>query len=196
MKKDNIFNMLVTTGRTLVKENGQEFLTARKLSDASKASVGTIYNLFGNMDNFIIVQNMLTLDEVITGFARVSRDADPYKNLNRYLDSFTNYVLNNQNLWFLLYNFHLKNDKKKLPSDYTKKIVQVINILDFEFATMFNGLNVKERKLSIQVLGLTLFALSSFLTTNTLEGFALINKRTLNKLLFNTYLAGIKSLKG
>ena len=40
MIKDNIRKILIKTGRRLVKEKGAEYLTARKLSDASGYSVG------------------------------------------------------------------------------------------------------------------------------------------------------------
>ena len=59
MDKDNIQENLVNKGRELISRNGAEGLTARKLSDASGYSVGTIYNQFGNMDNFILIQNYL-----------------------------------------------------------------------------------------------------------------------------------------
>ena len=52
MSKDKIQENLVNKGRELIRTKGAEFLTARKLSDASGYSVGTIYNQFGNMDNF------------------------------------------------------------------------------------------------------------------------------------------------
>ena len=62
--KDNIRQKLIEAGRMLVKEKGVDFLTARKLSEASECSIGTIYNQFGNMDEFIAEQNCLTLKEL------------------------------------------------------------------------------------------------------------------------------------
>ena len=52
--KDNIRKVLIKTGRRLVKEKGAGSLTARKLSDASGYSIGTIYNQYGTMDGFIM----------------------------------------------------------------------------------------------------------------------------------------------
>ena len=57
-KKDNIRAALLAKGRELVSEKGPEFLTARKLSEASGYSVGTIYNQFAGMDDFICAQNI------------------------------------------------------------------------------------------------------------------------------------------
>ena len=54
MTKDNIREYLIAKGRGLVTAQGAAFLTARKLAEASGCSVGTIYNQFANMDNFIM----------------------------------------------------------------------------------------------------------------------------------------------
>ena len=59
--KDNIRRILISKGRLLVKEKGADYLTARKLAEASAYSVGTIYNQFGTMDNFVLEQNKQTL---------------------------------------------------------------------------------------------------------------------------------------
>ena len=63
MTKDNIREYLIAKGRGLVTAQGAAFLTARKLAEASGCSVGTIYNQFANMDNFIMAENLQTLDE-------------------------------------------------------------------------------------------------------------------------------------
>ena len=55
MEKDNIQNLLIETGRKIIREKGTEALTVRKLSEASGCSVGAIYNQFTNMDNFIVI---------------------------------------------------------------------------------------------------------------------------------------------
>ena len=55
MQKNNnkaeVRKLLLETGRKLVADWGAEFLTARKLSEASGCSVGTIYNQFGKYYN-------------------------------------------------------------------------------------------------------------------------------------------------
>ena len=54
--KDNVRRLLLDTGRRLVTEKGAEYLTARKLSEASGCSIGTIYNQFAKMDDFIVTK--------------------------------------------------------------------------------------------------------------------------------------------
>lgn len=195
MSKDKIQENLVNKGRELIRKKGAEFLTARKLSDASGYSVGTIYNQFGNMDNFILIQNYLTLDQLYTALIKLQTSGTPYQRLNLYVKEFIRFVIENKNLWFLVHNFHLLNNKRHFSKIYLKRVVQITKLIEREFKNMFPEIEFPELTLSIQVLWLSLFAISSFLTTDALDSFSKINKHTICELFLNTYLAGIKVLE-
>ena len=47
----------------------------------------------------------------------------------------------------------------------------------------------------MQVVWLSLFSVSSFLTTRVLDNMGGVSKKTICKLLLNTYLAGLTALK-
>lgn len=194
-EKDNIHRVLITKGRELVKLKGADFLTARKLSEATGYSVGTIYNQFGNMDKYILKQNMQTLDELYAMLNKILPDTNPYKNLNRYVDAFVAFVLNNPNLWFLLFNFHIHADYESFPQEYLRKLLKITNLWRREFNAVFEKLSAAEKKVSLQVLWLSIFSLSSFLTLNGLDKMSKLNKKNVCKLLLNTYLAGLTVLK-
>lgn len=195
MSKDKIQENLVNKGRELIRKKGAEFLTARKLSDASGYSVGTIYNQFGNMDNFILIQNYLTLEQLYTALIKLQTSGTPYQRLNLYVKEFIRFVIENKNLWFLVHNFHLLNNKRHFSKIYLKRVVQITKLIEREFKNMFPEIEFPELTLSIQVLWLSLFAISSFLTTDALDSFSKINKHTICELFLNTYLAGIKVLE-
>lgn len=192
--KDNIRKVLIKTGRRLVKEKGASFLTARKLSDASGYSIGTIYNQYGTMDGFIMEQNKITMDELLQYMRNIFIESDPYLMLNRYLDTFVSFVMANKNLWFLLYNFHLNAIYKKLPKDYLRKLIAVTSLWQPFFNEVYPNLLPKERRLALNVLWVALFSVSSFLTTEALDNFSKVNRKNLCKLLLNTYLAGLTVL--
>ncbi len=195
MSKDNIQSNLVNKGRELIKEKGSNFLTARKLSEASGYSVGTIYNQFGNMDNFIVIQNYLTLEELYYRLSALQSSGTSYQRLNLYVKEFINFVIENKNLWFLVHNFHLLNNNRHFSRIYLKRVIQITKLVEDAFKNLFPNIEVPERMLSIQILWLSLFSLSSFLTTDILDSFNKINKQTLCELLLNTYLAGMKVLE-
>ena len=192
--KDKIHETLIIKGRDLVRRKGAEFLTARKLSEATGYSVGTIYNQFANMDKFIMEQNMLTLDELYLVLKKLLPDTNAYKNLNRYIDAFVAFVLSQPNLWFLLYNFHICSKYENFPPIYLRKLLRLTNLWRKEFNAVFAELSPAERKDSLQVLWLSMFSLSSFLTLNGLDKMSKVNKKNICKLLLNTYLAGLSVL--
>lgn len=194
--KSEIYINLVTKGRELVVEKGIDHLTARKLSEASGYSVGTIYNQFLNMDNFIIVQNMLTLDKVYDYLVKVHKTDNAYENINNYLSGFIEYVNDNSNLWSLLYEFHLKKHEDKLPEEYMRRIVKVMKLMFSDFSKINLKIKQSERKVLKRVLWLALFSLSPFLTNNLFENFNDVRRETACQLLLNTYLVGMSSLNG
>lgn len=193
--KDNIRNILIAKGRELVARKGAAYLTARKLSENTGYSVGTIYNQFGCMDNYILEQNMLTLGELSAALGKILPEANPYKNLNRYVDAFVSFVLNKPNIWFLLFDFHIRSDCERFPREYLRKLLNITNLWRKEFNVVFEKLNAAEKKISLQVLWLSMFSLSSFLTLNGLDKMSKLNKKNVCKLLLNTYLAGLTALK-
>lgn len=191
--RENIRPSLLKTGRMLVEEKGPEALTARKLSEASGYSVGTIYNQFANMDRFAEALNLETLEDLYGRMKRIRPEKNAYKNLNSWLDCFVSFVLENVNRWFLLYNFHLRT--AMLSSEYKEMIIKISRLWEPSFNAVYAWLNPRKRRLARQVLWLSLFALSSFLATNTIDNLRMVNKKSVCKLLMNTYLAGVAVLK-
>lgn len=192
-KKENIRELLLQTAQSLVEEKGADYLTARKLSEASGCSVGTIYNQFSSMDELFSALNIATLADLQTAMKMVAVSRNAYKNLNAWLDSFVSFVLANPNRWFLLYNYHLRSGH--LSAKYRQQIICVTKLWQKSFDAVYAHLNIRKRRLARQVLWLSLFALSSFLTTNVIDHLSMVNKKNLCKLLLNTYLAGLAVLK-
>ena len=195
MEKDNIQNLLLETGRKIVQEKGTEALTVRKLSEASGCSVGAIYNQFSNMDNFVVIQNYMTLDALAGCFEKVQKTGDAFADMNAFLHEFINFVIENKNLWFMLHSFHLRNNNRTFSYFYLRKVVKITGLINKLLMQLVPNMERPERILSSQILWLTLFALSSFLTKDILDSFTKVNKETICQLMFNTYVAGLTVLE-
>ena len=194
MEKDNIQNLLLETGRKIVQEKGTEALTVRKLSEASGCSVGAIYNQFSNMDNFVVIQNYMTLDALAGCLEKVQKTGDAFADMNAFLHEFINFVIENKNLWFMLHSFHLRNNNRTFSYFYLRKVVKITGLINKLLMQLVPNMERPERILSSQILWLTLFALSSFLTKDILDSFTKVNKETICQLMFNTYVAGLTVL--
>ena len=194
MEKDNIQNRLIQIGRLIVKEKGAESLTARKLAEASGYSVGAIYNQFSNMDNYVLVQNYITLDELSRKLSVAKKSENPFVDINNFLQIFVSFVLENNNLWYMLYNFHL-NNTRTFSFFYLRKVVSLIRIVNSHIEKIIPAAQAPERLVSSQVLWITLFSLSAFLTNESLEGFSKVNKSSICKILLDTYISGLTVLE-
>ena len=193
--KEQVKSSLLSVGRRLVTEKGADFLTARKLSDASKISIGTIYNLFATMDHFIMAENMQTLDELYQEMTVIIPAENPYLTINRYTDVFSAFVINHPELWQLLFREHLNYRGQKWPLGYLKKMRRIEALFERQIGLMFGKINTAERRLAGQVLEMSLFALSGFVSGYAWDNLRQVNKQNVCKLLLNTYLAGLASLK-
>ena len=192
--KDQVRMSLLKIGRKLVLEKGPEFLTARKLSEASSTSIGTIYNSFASMEKFIQFENMQTLDELYAQMNTIIAEKNPFVNINRYVEAFSSFVIANQNLWMLLYHEHLRQNVV-FSFAYVRKIKRIEKLLDGEIFKIYGNLNYAEKRLAAQVLEMALFSVSGFLTTQSWGELRQVNRNNICKLLLNTYLAGLATLR-
>ncbi len=191
MSKDNIQENLIQTGRLIIKEKGVDFLTARKLSEASNYSVGTIYNQFSNMDNFILIQNYMTLDALFQELIKI-KETSAYKRLNLYIEKFAEFILENKNFWFMVFNFHLKNSERSFSLTYLRRVSAIITLLENCVKELYPHLKNQKRHLAFEVLWVSLFSLSSLLTTSSLEVYSKLEQKRLCLFFLNTYLTGLK----
>lgn len=192
--KDNIRQKLIEAGRMLVKEKGVDFLTARKLSEASECSIGTIYNQFGNMDEFIAEQNCLTLKELEKKLNNNDYTSDSYCNINRMVEIFTDFVIENKELWLLLYNFHLSKHESALDRKYKKQLVKILNYSARDFKNLFPILKNKHRKIMREVLAFGVFGISAMAAADMFEGLKTVNRENVCRIFADTFLAGVTLL--
>ncbi len=190
--KEEIRVDLIIKARELIAEKGYEYLTARKLADYSGYSVGTIYNQFKSMDVLVMWENCQTLDELYQKLLTAEFGSDAYVNLNHLLEKYVDFVLENKNLWFTLYNFHFASVMADFELFYLRRIIKIVQLLEHNLHKLFVKVPASERKVSTEVLFISVFALSSLLTTE--KEFARLEKRYVVRVLFNTYLAGMSYL--
>ena len=195
MEKENIQDLLIDIGRKIVREKGTEALTVRKLSEASGCSVGAIYNQFSNMDNFVIIQNFMTLKVLSETLEKVPETGDPFVDANALLQNFVDFVLKNKNLWFLLFNFHLTHPKREYSFYYLRVVVKILSHIKKILLQTVPEMERPECLLSSQVLWLSLFALSSFLTKGVLEPLSKAKEENICQIMFNSYMAGLTVLE-
>ena len=64
--RDRLKSTIIEVARELLSRDGLQGLQARRIAQGADCSVGTIYNLFGNLDMVVIAANAETLAELHT----------------------------------------------------------------------------------------------------------------------------------
>ena len=190
--KEEIHQKLIDSGRELVKSKGLEFLTARKLSEASGCSIGTIYNQFSSMDEFVAEQNEITLQNLAERLYEAEYKSDSYYNLNMMIEVFANFVANNKELWMLLYNFHLSKKDYKLSMSYKRRLFKLFGLTTDNFGKLFPRLSRIRCKVMKNVLESGLFGLSALLAAGSVD---VQSGKNMCRIFVNTFLAGITLLE-
>lgn len=190
--REEIHQKLLLAGRELVKSKGQEFLTARKLSEASGCSIGTIYNQFSSMDEFVAEQNEMTLRELADKLYVADYKDDSYYNLNVMIEIFTKFVSSNKELWLLLYLFHLNKKDYELTMSYKKRLFRLFGLTTESFGKLFPRLGRNRCKVMKNVLETGLFGLSAMLASGTVDE---QSGKNMCRIFVNTFLAGITLLE-
>ncbi len=192
-KKPNLYLESLHMGRKIIINEGIEELAMRKIARETKHSVGALYNHFKNFDEFTILQNGITIDNLILTLEEYKKDTrtTPYILLSELNNIYVNYIKDNKNLWQLLYSTHSKKSKIEFPVWYKKKLFQLYNIIEETFLETIPNINKKEARTACKTLWTSLFATSSLLITGNFDFFNNTRAEDVCQLLTNTYIAGI-----
>lgn len=99
---------IAEVARKLIIKNGAEQLSARKIAGEIGCSVGTIYNIFTNLDEIILTINGSTLTALHERLeTAIMPDQDPTSAALALGKAYVDFSRNNFHLWSLLIEFKL-----------------------------------------------------------------------------------------
>lgn len=97
----------------MIAERGLSGLNAREVAAATGCSVGTVYNLFGNLDGLIVEANSETLkrlDKALT--ASVVPSASPRDRLLALARAYLGFVADNSPAWYAVFEHRLPEGER------------------------------------------------------------------------------------
>ncbi len=126
--REQLRGMVIQAARALVQSEGREGLSARRLAERIGYTVGTLYNLFYNLDDIVMHVNAETLDEI---HARLQPIPGQYTRPNRILiemaREYARYAAQNYFLWSLV--FH-QTPTQRLPDWYREKFQRIFALVE------------------------------------------------------------------
>ncbi|MBU2583035.1 MAG: TetR/AcrR family transcriptional regulator [Alphaproteobacteria bacterium] len=107
-------------GRQLIIDEGLSSVQARRIATQAGCAVGSIYNVFQDLDHLIIALNMATLSELgrsLKSAHELNRHAPTLPRLMALAEAYFQFAAHNKKLWRAIFEHHLP-EGVKAPLEY------------------------------------------------------------------------------
>ncbi|MFT5180519.1 MAG: AcrR family transcriptional regulator [Alphaproteobacteria bacterium] len=191
--REQLAEMAVAAAATLAQRGGLRGVTARGVAREIGYTVGTLYNVFDNLDDLLRHMNAATMDALYTHVTTETVDDDPEQALRALARRYLAFVSDNPRLWSAVIEFE-PQDGAPAPDWYRHKAQRLVKLGEDAITGLFGPREKAARRRNAHVLWSALYGLTALSqTTNLADGDppdALIDT------LVTTYIAGLKARQG
>lgn len=116
----------------IIEKDGLGALQARRVALDAKCSVGSVYNVFGDLDGLIIAANVRTVQdlgsELLSSFRSTTGQAVEARLLHLAL-AYKNFALNNLNRWRAIFE-HRLSGAREVPAEYRADQARLLGLIE------------------------------------------------------------------
>lgn len=111
---------------------GLAALQARRIATEAGCSVGSLYNVFGDMDGLVVAVNRETVrllgDALMASFA-ASEESQVEQRLMQLALTYMHFALDHQNRWRAVFE-HRQPDGREVPADYRADQARLLGLIE------------------------------------------------------------------
>ena len=119
---EQLHRMVLDAARSIVRQHGLQALTTRKIANQIGYTVGTLYQIFENVDDLIEQMNAETLDQLRALCDEVDFSAGTAESLTRLVEKYVTFTNSEPLLWGAVI-------EHKLPKGYQRQELYVTTVL-------------------------------------------------------------------
>jgi len=134
--REELRAMTITAARDIICRDGISALTARGIARRIGYSVGTIYNLFDDLDDLIVHLNGETLDRLYEALSADRQATTPEQALLQIGRRYVAFTSENLALWSAIFE-HRQPADRPLPEWYAPKIDRLFALVEAELVSVF-----------------------------------------------------------
>ncbi len=131
--RDELRELIVAEGHRHISETGYARFSAREVAKRVGYSIGTLYNVFGSLDQMLLAINGRTLD-LWVHYLEVRLEGKTTDRLRHAIEAYFEFAILNRNAWAALYDFRLPDDVA-MPAYYQAKVNRITDIVIRAIAT-------------------------------------------------------------
>jgi AcrR family transcriptional regulator len=127
--REQLQELAVQAGLEIIKQDGFANFSARKVASNIGYTVGTLYNIFGSYDDFILHINAATLDNWFEAMQATLQINDGQQPLLVLAQFYIKYSKANHHQWLALFEHHMQGDRD-VPSWYFAKMMRFFSVVE------------------------------------------------------------------
>jgi len=125
--REELRRLIIEEGHRQLAQVGFAHFSARQLAKRIGYTVGTIYNVFGSLDNLMLAINGRTLDKWRHHLALKLADQQEGR-LKLAVEAYFEFAILNRNCWLALLDFRLPEDQD-VPETYAAKVGAIMDLV-------------------------------------------------------------------
>jgi AcrR family transcriptional regulator len=173
----------------VVAAEGAAGLTVRRVAEAIGCSVGTIYNLFADLDDLVVHVASAVLDEMHAALFTPPAPQDPVERLRDLAQRYLAFAVARPHLWSMLFEYVPAEDRPA-PAWHLARIERLVAEVQIIAASAI-GAPPAEAKTSVDVLWASVHGIAALALRGKLGIVTAQTAGALADRLVTTYLAGI-----
>lgn len=193
--REELKELIINTSWKIIDENGFEGLTARNIAKEIGYAPGTIYNLFGSLDDLYLELNGRTLDllyDVLSAPACADPKKTPIHNMKTMALHYMNFAKDHRPHWLMLFNLRVTQNRSDAQW-YHEKVEKLFDPLSYLLESFFDEGEAKEKQLAARVLWSSVHGLCFLQETGKMS--VVSNDKAASKMadyLIDTFMAGVE----
>ena len=188
--REELYAMALEAAREIAEEEGLRGLTTRRIARDIGYTVGTLYNVFENLDDLIVHLNGTTLDALYEACSEARLDDEPEAAVRALAESYIRFIREHPKRWGIVFEHHLP-DGTELPEWHHEKIQRLLGLLERALAPFFPPGQKAENHHSARVLWSSLYGICSLESGDKLA--KNVSVEAMTDSLISNYLAGLRT---
>jgi AcrR family transcriptional regulator len=188
---DELRELIIAATTEIVEQDGLEGLSAREIAKRVGYSPGTLYNVFENLDDLLLIIEARLLDELAGRLADTDASGPPGDQLRRLVGTYFGFTQERPKLWNLL-NEHRMPAGREVPDWYHAKVESLLKPLEAALAPLMPDVDPAAQKRHARTLWASVHGMTALSTADKLSHVTAHAGRSLIDDLLSTYLAGLQ----
>ncbi|MEX1181208.1 MAG: TetR/AcrR family transcriptional regulator [Cucumibacter sp.] len=190
--QDEQRRMALDAAHAIVRRDGLRALSVRRIAGKMGYAAGTLYQLFEDLDDLIIIMNSETLEKLYASASKVEPGGEPSETLIRLAEVYIRSVTREPKLWNAVFEYSPPVDRV-MPARYQGAVAKLLGLVQAVLAPLFPPGEEAGRLREARVMWAGLYGIATLASSR--KSSVEIDSSAMVRTLATTYLAGLKALR-